>query len=226
MLYNTNMKHQKALKKVMNKGKEALNKTLNKTVDRVKNRVKKTHSALKQRVGLGFWILIILIFILGTIYFATLESEISKFIEIYGIPGMFFLSFIVDSLVQPIGPDIILIFGVFSKINPLIVLISVLLGSYLSLFVTYHIGKHIGGAGIEKIVGSKTYKKIENSPHYGKWILFLGSISPIPYIPYLAGMWKLSAKETISIVLIPRTIRFLIVWGLAYFLGTNIMDWF
>jgi membrane protein YqaA with SNARE-associated domain len=206
----------KVLKKALKKGKDALNYTVKK--------VRNTHSAIKQRIGLGFWIFVLLIFILGTIYFTTLEKNINPLIQNYGIFGIISLSFFVDLLVQPIGPDLILIVGVFSNFNPYILLISVLIGSYLAIIASYYIGKHIGSAGIEKIVGHKMFKKIENSPHYGKWILFLGAISPIPYVPYLAGVWKLNLKEVIIIILIPRTIRFIIVWSLAYFLGTNIME--
>lgn len=214
------MSRKERIKKVVHKSKDIFNKTVKKTV----HKVRKTHSALKQRLGLGFWILVLIIFILGILYFTFLEQSVNLIIEKFGIYGMFFGSYILDLLVQPVGPDLILIFGVFGGINPLLVLIIVLLGSYLSLFTSYHIGKQIGGAGIEKIVGTKTYQKIEESPHYGKWILFLGSISPIPYVPYLAGMWRLKLKEVLLIVLIPRTIRFIIVWGFAYFLGTNLME--
>ncbi|MFT4304619.1 MAG: YqaA family protein [Candidatus Woesearchaeota archaeon] len=210
----------KKIKKVLIKSKKILDKTFDKTKTKIKN----THTALKQRVGLGFWIFIVIVFLLGIMYFTVLEQSVNYLVEKYGILGMFFGSFILDLLVQPIGPDLILIFGVFAGINPYIVLISSVLGSYLSLLTAYYIGKKIGGAGIEKIVGKKTYEKIEKSPNYGKWILFFGSISPIPYVPYLAGMWKLSFKEVLIIVLIPRTIRFTIVWGFAYFLNTNLMD--
>jgi membrane protein YqaA with SNARE-associated domain len=212
-------------KGAFNRGKNALNKGRDVFVQTV-TKVKRRHSLLKQRLGLGFWILIILIFILGTIYFTLLENSLSYFINQWGLLGMFFGSFIVDLLVQPIGPDLILIFGVVLGFNPFIVLVSVLLGSYLTILVSYYIGKQIGGAGIEKIVGTINYKKIQDHPNYGKWILFLGAISPIPYIPYLAGIWKLKFKEVLLIIIIPRTIRFIIVWGLVYFFGTNIIDLF
>ena len=213
--------HNIKVKKVIKKSKKIIDNTYKKTKIKLKN----THSALKQRVGLGFWIFIVLVFVLGVMYFTILEESVNFLVERYGIFGMFFGSFILDLLVQPIGPDLILIFGVFAKINPYTVLISSVLGSYLSLITAYYIGKKIGGAGIEKIVGKRTYEKIQNSPNYGKLILFFGSISPIPYVPYLAGMWRLSFKEVLIIILIPRTIRFIVVWGFAYFLNTNLMDY-
>ena len=205
--------------------KEKIKKTITNTKTKLKNKIKKARYELKQRVGLGFWIFIVFVFILGIMYFTVLEQSVNFLVNRYGIFGMFFGSFILDLLVQPIGPDLILIFGVFAGINPYVVLISSVLGSYLSLITAYYVGKKIGGAGIEKIVGKRTYEKIQNSPNYGKWILFFGSISPIPYVPYLAGMWRLSFKEVLIIILIPRTIRFIVVWGFAYFLNTNLMDY-
>lgn len=210
------MGNNKTLNHAVNKGKKVIGMTVRK--------VKKVHSDLKQRVGLGFWILLFLIFFLGYIYFTKLEQSMNYLIESYGFIGMFFSSFILDLLVQPIGPDLVIIFGIFSNLNPYLLILVVLLGSYLSFFTAYYLGERIGGAGIEKIVGIKTYKKIQNSPKYGKLILFFGAISPVPYVPYLAGVWKLSLKDVILIVIIPRTIRFIVVWALAYFLETNIFD--
>ena len=184
----------------------------------------KTHSVFKQRLGLGFWIFVVLIFLLGILYFTTFESHIEYVVHEYGYGGIFALSFITDLLVQPIGPDIPLIIGLLVGLNPIVVLIAVLLGSYTTMVIAYYIGKAIGGAGIERLVGHHTYQKIQNSPHYGKWILFLGALTPIPYIPYLAGMWHLSLREVFLYVALPRTVRFIAVCFLSIWFGTTFYD--
>ncbi|MFW6449704.1 MAG: YqaA family protein, partial [Nanoarchaeota archaeon] len=130
----------------------------------------------------------------------------------YGLIAILLTSFITDFLVQPVGPDVPLVLGVLGgKHNLAPVFALVIVGSYAALFCAYFIGKKIGFNGIEKIIGKKKCEKVINSSYYGKWILVVTSFSPVPYIPYLAGMWKLSFKEVVLYVVVPRTIRFFFV---------------
>lgn len=202
------MRVRKNLKRIVGAGKQALSTTAH-----------KTHSVFKQRIGLGFWLFVIFVFFVGVLYFTALEAHIERVVADYGYAGIFVLSLITDLLVQPIGPDIPLIIGLLVGLHPVAVLIAVLLGSYTTMLIAYYVGNAIGGAGIERLVGHRAYQKIQNSPHYGKWILFLGSLTPIPYVPYLAGMWHLSFREVFLYVVLPRTIRFTAVCILSLWVG-------
>ena len=100
--------------------------------------------------------------------------------------------------------------------NPWIVFFTVLLGSYIALIAAYYLGKTLGAAGIERIVGKKNFAKLDKYSLTGKWFMFIGALTPVPYIPYLAGMWRFSFIDTIIFVVIPRTLRFIIVVMLIY----------
>lgn len=169
--------------------------------------------------GIGFWVLMILIFISFALFAFYVQQIITIFVSDYGFIGIFIMSFITDLLVQPIGPDVPLILGVAVKLNPWIVLLTVLLGSYTALLVAYYLGKTVGAAGIERIIGKKRFAKLSKYETGSKWFMFIGSLTPIPYIPYLVGLWRFSFVDTIMFVIIPRTLRFVIVLIFSYYLG-------
>jgi membrane protein YqaA with SNARE-associated domain len=198
------------------------NKKLKKKVCKAINKNKEWLHGL----GIGFWAFIILMFIIFFMFTFDIRATIEFLISDYGLIAIFFIAFFFDFLVQPIGPDVPLVIGVLSGVfNKWIVLFVVLLGSYLALYCAYLIGRKIGFSGIEKIIGKKKYQKIKDSPHYGKWILFMGAITPIPYIPYLAGMWEFKFKEVLLYVAIPRTIRFLIVMTFTATVSNLFIKW-
>ncbi|MEM4637867.1 MAG: hypothetical protein QXK76_02470 [Candidatus Woesearchaeota archaeon] len=200
--------------KTRNKLKET-SKRIRETGDKIKN----IDYSRFYDAGLGFWILMLLIFFSVLLFAVYVKQIIALFISDFGYLGIFIVSFITDLLVQPIGPDLPLVFGVFAGLNPWIVLVFVLLGSYVALLSAYYIGKTIGSAGIEKIVGKKVFFSLQKYETGSKWFMFIGALTPIPYIPYLAGLWRFSFIDTIIFVAVPRTIRFAVVLLFAYYLG-------
>jgi membrane protein YqaA with SNARE-associated domain len=130
---------------------------------------------------------------------------------------------VTDLLVQPVGPDVPLVIGILSGLDMWAVLIMVLVGSYLALLLSYYLGRSIGAAGIERIVGRKSFAKIEKYKMRGKWFMFISALTPVPYIPYLAGLWNFSLKDNILYVMVPRTIRFVLVLVLAKYTGFSSM---
>ncbi len=206
----------------MSKKPGKLGKRLN---HKVKKIIQKERKRL-QELGIGFWIFILLTLVLGVAFAINIQYMIDMLISKYGLIAIFLLSFVTDVLVQPVGPDVPLAIGILAGIsNKWIILGIVLLGSYAALLFAYIIGYKIGFNGIEMIVGKKTSKKIIESPHYGLWFLFIGALTPVPYVPYLAGMWKISFKEVMIYVVFPRTLRFFIVMMLVDTLGVTILNW-
>ena len=194
-------------------------KQIDKFVTDTKKKIKDIDYSRLYDAGIGFWVLILLIFI-GVLFFAVhIKQVISLFVSDYGFLGIFIIAFITDLLIQPIGPDVPLILGVVAKLNPWIVLLMILLGSYLALLVAYYLGKTLGAAGIERIMGKKNFAKLSKYEKGSKWFMFVSALTPIPYIPYLAGLWRFSLVDTIIFVAVPRTLRFVVVLIFAYYLG-------
>ena len=194
-------------------------KRFKKFVSDTRTRIREIDYSKLYDAGLGFWILMLLIFIGVLIFAVYINQVIALFISDFGFIGVYIVSFITDLLVQPIGPDLPLVLGVFAKLNPWMVLLMVLLGSYTALIDAYYLGKTIGAAGIERVIGKKNFSKLSKYETGSKWFMFIGALTPVPYIPYLAGLWRFSFIDTIIFVAVPRTLRFIIVLIFAYYLG-------
>jgi membrane protein YqaA with SNARE-associated domain len=173
-------------------------------------------------LGLGFWIFLVVTFCLGFIFMFYIQEFVGIVVSGYGLIGIFFLVIILELIVQPVGPDLTLILGTLAGLNGLIVLGVVLLGAYIALYLGYIIGKKIGTPGVERIIGKKAFTKI-NWSKGGKWFMFIGATTPVPYIPYLVGVWDFNFKDTIKYVVIPRTIRLALVLVLTYYFGVEVL---
>lgn len=196
---------------------------IDKFVSDTKKKIKDIDYSKLYDAGLGFWVLLILIFVFVLLFFVYIKNFISLFVSQYSYIAIFVVSFITDLLVQPLGPDIPLVLGVFAGLNPWIVFLVVLAGAYLALFAAYYLGKTLGAAGIERIMGKKNFAKLSKYETGSKWFMFIGALTPIPYIPYFAGLWRFSFIDTIIFVVVPRTIRFLFVLFVAYYLGISLV---
>ena len=167
------------------------------------------------KTGYGFWIFILLLVIVAIgMFFIDIESLTNQAITQYGYVAIILLSFILDFLVQPIGPDVPLVLGI-AVLQPYLVLLSVLIGSYITMIAAYLVGKRLGDPALLKLLGQKQYDKMRKNLKYGKWYLAISSLTPVPYIPYLAGMWRLSFGECLVYMVIPRTVRYSIVFAVT-----------
>lgn len=209
------VKRKRPIQNLVKKTRERINTT--------KDRLKRIDYSRLHDAGLGFWILLGLIFLLVVIFFIYIRQAIADFVAQYGYLAIFVTSVITDMLVQPIGPDLPLVLGVLSDLNPGVVLLMVLLGAYVALGISYYLGKTLGAAGIEKIMGKKNFAKLSRYETGSKWFMFIGALTPVPYVPYFAGLWQFSFVDTLIFVVLPRTLRFVIVFILAYYLGIQLM---
>ena len=178
-----------------------------------------------QEAGVGFWLLIVLCIIVGFIFIFDIEKLASQAVIQYGAIGIFVFAVAADLLILPVGADVPLILALLlPNLNNISALLLVLSASYLSLFIAYHIGKTIGLEGLESIVHKKFINKILSMKTYEKWAMFISSLTPLPYIPYLAGVFNFSMWDTIKFIALPRTLRYLIVFGLTLLIGSEMLN--
>lgn len=189
-------------------------------VSRIKN---SPHYTYLNNLGIGFWMLLIVTFSLGFLFTFYIKGFVAFVVGGYGYIGIFFLAVLLELIVQPVGPDLALILGTLAGLNGGLVLAVVLAGSYLALYIAYIIGKKIGAPGIERIVGKNTFAKIDWVSG-GRWFMLIGATTPVPYIPYLVGVWDFNLKDTLRYVLIPRTIRLALVLIFTYYFGIGVLN--
>ncbi|MBI3033235.1 DedA family protein [Candidatus Woesearchaeota archaeon] len=155
---------------------------------------------------------IIILFSYVLFRYRTFEAEIQEFIQNYGYGGIMVVSFILDTLIIPLAPDIALIFGILGGLPWYSVLAAVLIGSTIASFTGYYLGILYGKHGLIRMYGTVKYLKWSSQfEQHGKWLMVLGATTPVPYVPMLGGVFNLTLKEFILYAIVPRTLRYLMV---------------
>ncbi len=178
-----------------------------------------------KNIGFTFWSVLIGMGGVGIFFTEELILWISGRVDAIGYLGFSGLTLLLELLVLPTGPDLTLVFGML-VFDPWISFGLTILFTNLALLIAYPVGKRIGAPGIRKLVGEATFQKMKTSSLQGKLFLTAGALTPVPYIPYLAGLWELSLKETLLFIALPRTFRYGLVFTLTHFFSDFILGVF
>jgi len=221
----------KSLKKFKQKAsltkiKKASKKIQQKTSKKIKqqtSKLKDLDAAQKQKLkrwavtGFVFFVVIVaLVFLVVFAKYATLEQEIQQYVSVYGFIAIFVIAFVVDILMQPIGPEIPLIAGIVSGLNVFGVVLFTALGSALASLVGYWLGQKYGHKGFMKIYPEKVYKKWKRRYlRNGNLVLAIAALSPVPYVPvcWLSGMFEMKKMHFVFFGIVTRIAR---IVGVAY----------
>ena len=174
--------------------------------------------------GASFWVTLLFVAVLVSFFFLDLRVYVNDLVLVYGLLGIASLSFLLDFLVQPVGPDIPLVTGILLGLPWPQVLLVTMAGSLCALIGTYIIGMYVGEPGIRRLLGKRRWEKLQSKHVYGKWALFLGSATPVPFVPYLAGLYRLNFKDCMLYVVLPRFGRFLLVALAAQYFADNVRE--
>jgi len=166
----------------------------------------RTRKAIKL-TGLSITILILAVLVYTIFNLTILKEETSLLIQDYGIPALFIISIFLDLIPQYISPVVALATAIIANINIYYATIAIILGSAIGSIVGYTIGKKYLHNAVD-LLGSKksTNKIIELTNNYGKIIIPLAAVSPIPYLPVLIGAMQFSKRNFIIYGLIPRAL--------------------
>jgi len=156
---------------------------------------------------------IVLIFFLSMLFLNTIKSEIFNIISSYGYIAIFLITFLVEILAQPIGPEISIISGRVLALNMVCVALITIIASTVASLINYRIGKlFYKKVCMDKhcIKHEKLYKK------YGKYGLLVSSIGPVPYVPFcwFSGAFGLSIRNFLYFGIFPRILRIIVVSSL------------
>lgn len=140
------------------------------------------------------------------------KGKIEYFVQNYGFVGLFLMILVMDSLTQPISPDIAVFSAVyFTDLNIFTIIIIAGIASGIAGIICYSIGKHLGVKFLSKRFNQNTIEKGEKVMNkYGPWGVFIGAISPIPYdlVCYLSGIFKIKRVPFLLIIFLGRFARF------------------
>jgi len=180
---------------------------------------KRTGQRKKIKIVLVLVSLIFLAFLAFTLTNIYLfQTGIATSVQTYGIPALFLISLLLDLIPQFISPVVVLGLGILAKINIYAAIISVILGSTIGSTLGFSLGKKYMFDAVNALAKRKNVNKMtELINKYGKIIIPLAAISPLPYIPVVLGAINLSKKNFLVYGLIPRILS-LIAWGYIFYL--------
>ena len=141
----------------------------------------------------------------------TLQKEFSSQVQSYGIPSILTLSILLDLIPQLISPIIILAASLVAGVNTPLAIIATIVGSSIGSIIGFALGKKYMCKAVTLLSTEPTRKRLTHLTNkYGKIIVPLAAISPLPYLPVLLGAMNLSKKNFLIYGLIPRALSFII----------------
>jgi len=164
---------------------------------------------------------ILALFIYALINFGLLQNQLETSLENqilkYGYISIFIIAILLEGLPQPFVSAIFpFITGVVLGLDFKLLLLITIAGAILSGFVAYAIGIIYGKKIAIKIAGKENYQTYHDLfKRYGKLGMTIIALTPLPYFPILAGVFKMNLGDFIRFAVIPRIFHFLIFGYLA-----------
>ena len=136
-----------------------------------------------------------------------LEKEVSSIIQTYGIPALFIISIFLDLIPQYISPVVALLTAIIANMNIYYATTAIILGSAIGSIIGYAIGKKYLHSAVNILSSKKYTKKLTKlTNNYGKIVIPLAAVSPVPYLPVVIGAIQFSKRNFIIYGLIPRAL--------------------
>ncbi len=158
-------------------------------------------------------IIVILLLVWSLVNYKFLENEVVGAVQVGGLIAMVLIVFILEGAPVFVGGSVavasLMAMGGF---NIWLLLSLFLLSAILGNFFYYYLG-YFSGKKILRYFDKKDVKKYEDLfKKYGLWAMVIMAVSPIPYLPTIAGVFRMSPRHMFIETLIVRLIRHLVVF--------------
>jgi len=170
----------------------------------------------KKLIKSFIWILnisIIFILIWSIVNYKVLNREVTGIVLVGGLIAMIFLVILLEGAPVFVGASLVVaVVLTMNSFNPWFILflflVSAIIGNIIYFYIGYSFGKKIFKYFDKKDV--EKYEKLFKK--YGKATMLLMAVSPIPYLPTLAGVFRINSPCLIAKILLVRMIRHTIVF--------------
>jgi len=176
----------------------------------------------KELVKRGFIfvnLVMVLLLIVSLINYQYFDKEINELIKFGGLSAMIFLVFILEGAPVLIGGSVavasMMALEVFS---PWFLLAMFLVSAFFGNLFYYFLGV-FAGRKVLSYFDKKDIKKYEEFfKQYGHLSLLIMAVTPIPYLPTLAGVFKNAKPFYLIGIMIIRLIRHSVVFFVWYYI--------
>ena len=159
-------------------------------------------------------LLVVLLFFLLMYYRSDVQEWAKTFVNNFGYPALFFLTWACDVIIQPIPADF-LVFG--SNFGGNSLWVTALVAGSSSAFggsTGYCLGKWFGPWRFRRIFGSKILRSGRDIfRKHGFFAVFVAGVTPIPYsaVCWIGGIYSTPLWQVVVASVISRTFRYLII---------------
>lgn len=138
-----------------------------------------------------------------------------------GYPGIFVAIYLLDLLILPISPDVVLFLSVVSEADPTIYMPLICTASVLAGSTAYALGRFLGKRRFVKAMLGRNERKWRPMVRkYGMLAVVLSSLTPVPYstICLLAGVMRMDYRQFLVGTLwrVPKFLIWYLLIGLGF----------
>jgi len=173
---------------------------------------------LKKKVKIISWIVTIIITLLMIITFIKrneLSNIVTNQIQSSSLV-LLIVTIIIEIIPTYLSPELFVIQSQLIGLPLITILIYLIIGSIVGSAIAFELGRKYGMPLTLKLYNYEKVQKLEKkTDKYGKWIMLIAAISPVPYLPIVFGAFGIKRISFIFYGLIPRIIT-LIVIGLIF----------
>ncbi len=161
-----------------------------------------------------FILAFIVIFVPCIVYLDEVKVLSEKCFSMYGFPGLTAMVIVMDIIIQPISPDVVIISSTLGGARLLWASLFGGLGSIIAGVVGYSIGRKIGSRGFKRLFTEKHLEKGEALfKKYGIWAVAVGALTPVPFsaVCWSAGIYRMKFPIFVITSIVTRIPRFFIM---------------
>ena len=150
---------------------------------------------LKNQIKTILWlinILTILLLIYSIVNYSFLEQEVTQAIQLGGLIALIFIVIILEGAPVFIGSSVAVAALLATKANPWPILTIFLLSAIIGNILYYYLGYFLGKKTFSYFSKKDIVKNIALFQKHGFKAMFIMAITPLPYLPTIAGVFKMS----------------------------------
>jgi membrane protein YqaA with SNARE-associated domain len=173
-------------------------------------------------ISLSLVLLAFLLALAGQIFLKDPLTDLAgSLVSTMGYPGIFISIFLLDLLILPISPDVILFLAVASDADPTVYMSVICAASVLAGSTAYALGRFLGKRRVVKaMLGRNERKWRPTVRRYGMYAVVLSALTPVPYstVCLLAGMMRMDYRQFLVGTLwrVPKFLIWYLLIGLGF----------
>jgi uncharacterized membrane protein YdjX (TVP38/TMEM64 family) len=146
-----------------------------------------------------------------------LNEKVSSGISDYGMGALFIISALLDLIPQFVSPIAAMGAAILIGMNSYYAILATILGSAAGSILGFTLGKKYMFDAVDAMSSENAVKRLtELTNKYGKIIVPIAAVSPLPYLPVVLGAINFSRRNFFIYGLIPRAVSIAIYGYLIY----------